>query len=87
MKNILKKAVKAVDPELDYHGQRLNMFLMYVIYLLGFTVAFLAGIFLNNLKYTLMVTVATIVLNGLVTLPGWKIYRRHPLRYKKEKDD
>lgn len=82
---ILKIFFDFVDPVIDWQGQYLNMVLMYAIFIVGFMVAFVAGVIMSNLVYTLKIMLATMVVNAVVTLPGWSFYRRNGIKFKKEK--
>ena len=76
--------VKKLDPELDYVGQELSQKLMYIFVMTGYLVAFLTGVILRDLTYTLYLGIATVILAFIVTIPGWAYFRKNPLKFKKE---
>lgn len=87
MKSFLKKIFNFVDPNIDYQGQKLAATLMKLIFAVGYSISFVVGMIMGNLKYTLYGGIATLVINLLFTIPGWTYFRKNPLKYKKAKKD
>ncbi|KAL6122151.1 hypothetical protein NUSPORA_00816 [Nucleospora cyclopteri] len=85
MQNIIKTIFLYLDPNIDYQGQKLADDLMKFIFVVGYAISFVVGMFLGNLKYTLYGGIATVVINLLLTIPAWSYFRQTPLKFKKYK--
>lgn len=79
--------LRKIDPPVDYVGQNYSANLMVLIFSTGYTLAFILGAVLSDLKYTLWVGVATAALCLALTVPAWPYFRRHPLKFKKPKSE
>ncbi|CCI73915.1 ECU03_0375 [Encephalitozoon cuniculi GB-M1] len=79
-----------IDPPIDYVGQKLASDLMYLIFGVGYTAAFVAGVLFNDLVYTMYISIATLVISVIIVIPSWRFYRRNPLKFRapvKDKED
>ncbi|ORD94333.1 SPCS1 [Enterospora canceri] len=84
---ILRVILDFVDPKLDYRGQQLNNRIMIGLFVVGYTASTAIGWLLRDFSYILYGCVLTALLNALLTVPAWKMYRRHPLKFKKHKNE
>lgn len=78
------------DPTIDYTGQSLSEKCMYTIFILGYTLSFVSGIVLGDLKYTLYGAIGTFLVSFLVIVPAWPFLRRNPVKFMevvKHKED
>lgn len=80
---MFRNLCEKLDPPADYVGQMLATKLMYMIYTVGYTLSLLAGIIYNDLVYTLYIGIGTFIVSLIVVVPPWKIYRKHPLKFRK----
>lgn len=71
-----------IDPPIDYIGQSCASKLMNMIFIIGYSIAFLAGLIMSDLKYTLAIGVFTCVSAFVFTVPSWPYFRRNPLLFK-----
>lgn len=86
----MKSFFEKLDPNIDYIGQSYSLKLMYIIFIVGYTVSLIAGLLMKNLFYTLIIGISVSVLNFLFTVPAWPYFRKNPLKFKKAlkaKDD
>lgn len=72
-----------IDPPIDYIGQSFSLKLMRLVFIVGYSIAFLVGLAMSNLKYTLILGIVTCAVCFLLTVPAWPYFRRHPLKFKK----
>lgn len=77
-----KSLLLRIDPPIDYVGQRLASTLMYLIFGVGYSVAFACGVLLNDLAYTMYIGGATLAVCAIVVVPSWGFYRRNPLKFR-----
>lgn len=75
--------LKKLDPKIDYVGQSYAANLMYTIFIVGYSIAFLVGMIMKDLSYTLIIGIATVLISFILTVPGWPYFRRHPLKFRK----
>ncbi|KAM0672566.1 hypothetical protein CWI42_030150 [Ordospora colligata] len=78
---MIKSLLHKMNQPIDYVGQEMASKLMYIVFAVGYTLALVVGIFLNDLKYTILIGVLTVVIAIVVVVPPWKIYRRNPLKF------
>lgn len=71
-----------LDPPIDYAGQSLVSKFMYLIFGVGYTIALITGVMLDNLVYTLYIGIATVVVSFIIVVPSWGFYRRNPLKFR-----
>lgn len=79
--------LKVLDRKIDYVGQEFSLKLMYLILIAGYTVSFAIGLFKKDLTYTLVMSIGIVVFCFIVTVPSWPYFRRHPLKFKKIKQE
>lgn len=79
----MNSLVARVNAPVDYVGQAYAHRLMYIIFAVGYAIAFLLGIALGRLEATLMIGSMTVLCATIVTVPSWPMYRQNPLRFKK----
>ncbi|KAI4291356.1 signal peptidase complex subunit 1 [Pancytospora philotis] len=77
--------IRKINEPIDYVGQDLSLKLMYIIFAVGYTIAFAVGVSLKRLELTLIIGVATVLVAFMATVPSWPMFKRHPLRFKKAK--
>lgn len=82
---MMKKIVNICTQPIDYYGQSLAKRITYNIFAFGYTLAWMLGYFMSDLRYTLYTAILTVVVNLAVVIPPWPFYRRHPFRFKKLK--
>lgn len=78
---------KKVDPPIDYVGQELASNLLNIMFIIGYGLSIIVGYLLQDLKYTLIITVITIVTCFLTVVPAWPFYRRNPLMFVRVKNE
>lgn len=87
MKKLIEIYRTCTQP-IDFQGQIQAKRNIYLIFGIGFTISYIFGIIMNDLKYTLILGIITIVLNLIVVVPPWPMYRRNPDKFlEKEKND
>lgn len=73
---------------IDFDGQELAKTMTIMILILGYTISYLCGIFFNDLKYTLIGGIVTVIITAIIVLPPWPMYRRNKKGFqKKNKSD
>ncbi|AFN82648.1 hypothetical protein EROM_030275 [Encephalitozoon romaleae SJ-2008] len=77
-----RSLLSKIDPPIDYVGQKLASDLMYLIFGVGYTAALIFGVSLNNLVYTMYISITTLVISAIVVVPSWGFYRRNPLKFR-----
>ncbi|KAM0675942.1 hypothetical protein GVAV_000720 [Gurleya vavrai] len=87
---MFKRLLQKIDPVIDYTGQATSEKCLYLIFILGYTAAYILGIILGDLKYTLYVAVLTVATAFVFVLPSWSCYRKNHAKFVeivKEKND
>ncbi|AFM97926.1 hypothetical protein EHEL_030290 [Encephalitozoon hellem ATCC 50504] len=79
---MFRSLLSKIDPPIDYVGQKLASDLMYLIFGVGYTAALIVGVLLNDLVYTMYISVGTLVVSVVVVVPSWGFYRRNPLKFR-----
>ncbi|KAG5859297.1 microsomal signal peptidase [Encephalitozoon hellem] len=79
---MFRSLLSKIDPPIDYVGQKLASDLMYLIFGVGYTAALIVGVLLNDLVYTMYISVGTLVVSAAVVVPSWGFYRRNPLKFR-----
>jgi len=74
--------LSVIDQPIDYIGQSCASKLMNMIFIIGYAVAFIAGLVMSNLKYTMAIGVLTCFLAFAITIPPWPYFRRNRLQFK-----
>ncbi|ADM11174.1 uncharacterized protein Eint_030300 [Encephalitozoon intestinalis ATCC 50506] len=77
-----KSFLSKIDPPADYVGQKLASDLMYLIFGVGYTLGLIVGVVLNDLAYTMYISIATLIISIIVVVPSWRFYRRNPLKFR-----
>lgn len=80
------KFLEKIDPPIDYNGQELSKKLFYLLISIGYTISLITGVYLEDLKYTLILGIVTVFILFLVCVPSWRFYRKNPLKFKDKKD-
>ncbi|KAH9411820.1 hypothetical protein HK407_03g05700 [Ordospora pajunii] len=78
---MIKSLLHKMNQPIDHVGQEMASKLMYFIFAAGYALALVVGIFLNDLKYTILIGVLTVVAAIGVVVPPWRIYRKNPLKF------
>lgn len=71
-----------IDQPIDYVGQAYSVKLMYIIFAIGYAVALITGLVKSDLRYTLVLGIATCAVAFTAAVPSWPYLRRNPLRFK-----
>jgi len=74
--------LSVIDQPIDYIGQSCASKLMNMIFIIGYVVAFIVGVVMSNLKYTMAIGVLTCLLAFVITIPPWPYFRRNHLQFK-----
>jgi signal peptidase complex subunit 1 len=74
----MKRILKKIDPCIDFVGQELACRLLYVVFIVGYTLAFIVGLALRDLRYTLFISMGTVITVLLAVVPPWPCYRKNP---------
>ncbi len=77
------KFLKKIDKPIDYIGQSYSYNLMVLIFGIGYFIALLGGLIFSDLKYTLILSIITLVSAFVITIPPWGYFNKHPLNFKK----
>ncbi|KAL3458014.1 putative microsomal signal peptidase subunit SPC12 [Aspergillus heterothallicus] len=78
MDDILVPIQDAFEGQIDFQGQQLTEILSTALLILSGAVAFLVGYIFQDLHLTLWTGLAGTVLTGLVVIPPWPFYNKHP---------
>lgn len=82
MKFLINLFNKCTQP-IDFHGQKLVKKIIYGTFFIGFTLSFLLGIILDDLKFTLYGGIVTVAVLLVIAVPPWPMYRKNPGNFKK----
>ncbi|KAI3733360.1 hypothetical protein L6452_12803 [Arctium lappa] len=66
---------------MDWEGQKLAeqwMQIMLVVFAIG---AFITGFFISSFSLMVYIYGGSVILTGLLTIPNWPIFNRHPLKW------
>ncbi|KCZ76535.1 hypothetical protein H311_02463 [Anncaliia algerae PRA109] len=83
----VKQIINYFDEPIDYVGQKTADNLLFWIFVIGYSLSLLIGFIMQNLKYTLIFGIITVILAFIVVIPSWSFYKRNPVEFKKEKDE
>ncbi|ELQ74428.1 Signal peptidase subunit [Trachipleistophora hominis] len=82
---MFKNLYKTLTQPIDYYGQDLAKKAAYNILLLGYSLAWIVGYFMSDLRYTFITGIVTVLIAFIVVVPPWPFYRRNPFKFKKLK--
>lgn len=80
------KFLKKIDAPIDYCGQTYSFNLMVMIIGTGYFIALMVGLIMSSMKYILILSILTVVIAFIFTIPPWRYFNRHPLKFKKIED-
>ncbi|MFQ6637395.1 hypothetical protein Gotur_014097 [Gossypium turneri] len=66
---------------MDWQGQRLAEQIMQIMLLVFAVTAFVAGYVLGSFQMMVLVYAGGVTLTGLITIPNWPFFNRHPLNW------
>ncbi|KAL2809470.1 microsomal signal peptidase 12 kDa subunit-domain-containing protein [Aspergillus granulosus] len=81
MDGILAPIQDAFEGQIDFHGQQITEILSTALLVLSGVIAFLVGYIFQDLHLTLWTGLAGTVLTGLVVIPPWPFYNKHPEKW------
>ncbi|KAI5189527.1 signal peptidase complex subunit 1 [Nematocida sp. AWRm77] len=83
--NNFKSLGEKLNPQIDYVGQELAKKILHSIYIVGFPLALIVGMYTSNIWYIGYSLVCVICIALLCVVPGWSIYRRNPVSFGAKK--
>lgn len=66
---------------MDWQGQKLAEHLMQIMLLVFAAVAFATGYTIGSFRTMILVYAGGVVFTALVTVPNWRFFNRHPLKW------
>ncbi|KAK8265338.1 hypothetical protein V6Z11_D12G171400 [Gossypium hirsutum] len=66
---------------MDWQGQKLAEQIMQIMLLVFAVTAFVAGYVLGSFQMMVLVYAGSVTLTGLITIPNWPFFNRHPLNW------
>ncbi|XP_040938998.1 probable signal peptidase complex subunit 1 isoform X5 [Gossypium hirsutum] len=66
---------------MDWQGQKLAEQIMQIMLLVFAVTAFVAGYVLGSFQMMVLVYAGGVTLTGLITIPNWPFFNRHPLNW------
>ncbi|KAL4942862.1 hypothetical protein BDV06DRAFT_191298 [Aspergillus oleicola] len=81
MDDILAPVQDAFEGQIDFHGQQISELLSTGLLIISGIVSFLAGYISQDIYLSLWTGVAGTLLTGLVVIPPWPFYHKHPEKW------
>ncbi|KAL2823985.1 microsomal signal peptidase 12 kDa subunit-domain-containing protein [Aspergillus cavernicola] len=81
MDDILAPIQDAFEGQIDFHGQQTTEILSTALLVVSGVVAFLVGYIFQDLYLTLWTGLAGTLITGLVVIPSWPFYNKHPEKW------
>ncbi|KAL4789546.1 microsomal signal peptidase 12 kDa subunit-domain-containing protein [Aspergillus venezuelensis] len=81
MDDILAPIQDAFEGQIDFYGQQLTETLSTVLLILSGVVSFFVGYISEDIYLSLWTGLAGTILTGLVVIPAWPFYNKHPEKW------
>lgn len=78
----LPESIKRIEVHMDFEGQDLSERLFKYILVTAGVIGFIVGYISQELSHTVFILLAGLGISGLVCLPPWPMYRKHPLHWQ-----
>lgn len=85
MKSQKSSGEKPASPQIDYVGQELSKKLLHTIFVVGFALAWVIGVYMSDIWCTLYALVVVFGAGLICAVPPWRIYRKHPVIFGEKK--
>ncbi|RHZ62425.1 hypothetical protein Glove_340g33 [Diversispora epigaea] len=73
-----------LEGKIDFEGQRLTEYLLQITLVLFSILGFLVGFLQQNLLITWQIFSIGFIITGILVLPAWPYYNKHPVQWLPE---
>jgi len=81
----VSRSFKGSKLQVDYVGQNLANKLAHSVFVVGFPISLIVGMYKSNFMYLCYMLLATLGVCFVVVVPPWPIYRRNPVVFGDKK--